>query len=273
MAVGAAGRLGRSAAAAPARPAGRPGAGPGPGGGRRRRRGPAGRGRLHRLRRPRRRTPRWPDWRSGRRRTGTRIVTTAIDHSSVLNAAAAAGEHAAVGVDRQGRLDLDRVDRRGRGATARRWPRSRWPTTRSAPCSPTPRRSRPASGRACRWCWTRPPRWAGSTWPTRRGWSVLTGWAGRLRRSGLGRPAGDPEPGPVAGAVPGRRLPGRPLAGRARRAGHLRGRGGSGLLAAAPAAAVGERQRALVDRLRAGIADRCPTWTWPATRCAGCRTC
>ena len=44
----------------------------------------------------------------GRRRAGTRIVTTAIDHSSVLNAAAAAGEHQAVGVDSQGHLDLDR---------------------------------------------------------------------------------------------------------------------------------------------------------------------
>jgi cysteine desulfurase len=44
----------------------------------------------------------------GRRRTGRRIVTTAIDHSSVLNAAAAAGEHQAVGVDAHGHLDLDR---------------------------------------------------------------------------------------------------------------------------------------------------------------------
>jgi cysteine desulfurase len=44
----------------------------------------------------------------GRRRTGNRIVTTAIDHSSVLNAADAAGEHQAVEVDAQGHLDLDR---------------------------------------------------------------------------------------------------------------------------------------------------------------------
>jgi cysteine desulfurase len=43
----------------------------------------------------------------GRRRTGNRIVTTAIDHSSVLNAAAAAGEHQAVEVDAEGHLDLD----------------------------------------------------------------------------------------------------------------------------------------------------------------------
>jgi cysteine desulfurase len=44
----------------------------------------------------------------GRRRTGNRVVTTTIDHSSVLNAAAASGEHLAVPVDSQGHLDLDR---------------------------------------------------------------------------------------------------------------------------------------------------------------------
>ena len=44
----------------------------------------------------------------GRRRVGPRIVTSAIDHSSVLAAAAAAGEHVTVAVDHQGRLDLDR---------------------------------------------------------------------------------------------------------------------------------------------------------------------
>ena len=42
----------------------------------------------------------------GRRRTGARIVTTAIDHSSVLKAAAEVGDHVAIGVDDQGRLDL-----------------------------------------------------------------------------------------------------------------------------------------------------------------------
>ena len=42
----------------------------------------------------------------GRRRTGTRIVTTAVDHSSVLKAAADAGDHVAIAVDGQGRLDL-----------------------------------------------------------------------------------------------------------------------------------------------------------------------
>ena len=65
------------------------------------------------------------------------------------------------------------------------------------------------------------------------GWSVLTGWAGRLRRAGLGRSAGDQEGYPLAGAVPGRRLSGPPLARRARCAGHLRRRGGAGQLAAA----------------------------------------
>ncbi len=43
----------------------------------------------------------------GRRRVGSRILTTAIDHSSVLSAAADAGDHLAVGVDARGRLDLE----------------------------------------------------------------------------------------------------------------------------------------------------------------------
>jgi cysteine desulfurase len=43
----------------------------------------------------------------GRRRVGSRIVTTAIDHSSVLAAAAAAGVRDAVDVDHEGRVDLD----------------------------------------------------------------------------------------------------------------------------------------------------------------------
>jgi cysteine desulfurase len=45
----------------------------------------------------------------GRRRVGSRIVTTEIDHSAVLAAAAAApGTHEAVGVDSQGHVDLER---------------------------------------------------------------------------------------------------------------------------------------------------------------------
>ncbi len=44
----------------------------------------------------------------GRRRAGTTILTTAVDHSSVLAAAASAGDHLAIGVDGQGRLDLER---------------------------------------------------------------------------------------------------------------------------------------------------------------------
>jgi len=43
----------------------------------------------------------------GRRRVGPRIVTTAIDHSSVLAAAAASGAHDAVQVDHEGHVDLD----------------------------------------------------------------------------------------------------------------------------------------------------------------------
>jgi cysteine desulfurase len=44
----------------------------------------------------------------GRRRVGSRIVTTAIDHSSVLAAAVAAGVHDAVPVDHEGHVDLNR---------------------------------------------------------------------------------------------------------------------------------------------------------------------
>ncbi|HVD54807.1 MAG TPA: aminotransferase class V-fold PLP-dependent enzyme [Propionibacteriaceae bacterium] len=44
----------------------------------------------------------------GRRRIGSRIVTTAIDHSSTLAAAAAAGSHTAVEVDHEGHVDLGR---------------------------------------------------------------------------------------------------------------------------------------------------------------------
>jgi cysteine desulfurase len=43
----------------------------------------------------------------GRRRVGSRIVTTAIDHSSMLAAAAAAGTHDAVKVDHEGHVDLE----------------------------------------------------------------------------------------------------------------------------------------------------------------------
>jgi cysteine desulfurase len=39
---------------------------------------------------------------------GSRIVTTAIDHSSVLTAAAAAGAHVAIEVDHEGHVDLNR---------------------------------------------------------------------------------------------------------------------------------------------------------------------
>ena len=38
---------------------------------------------------------------------GARILTSTVDHSAVLAAAAAAGEHRAVPVDRLGRVDLD----------------------------------------------------------------------------------------------------------------------------------------------------------------------
>jgi cysteine desulfurase len=43
----------------------------------------------------------------GRQRVGSTIVTSTVDHSSVLAAADASGWHVAVGVDRLGRVDLD----------------------------------------------------------------------------------------------------------------------------------------------------------------------
>jgi cysteine desulfurase len=43
----------------------------------------------------------------GRRRVGAQIVTTAIDHSSVLAAATATGSHTAVEVDHDGHVDLE----------------------------------------------------------------------------------------------------------------------------------------------------------------------
>jgi cysteine desulfurase len=43
----------------------------------------------------------------GRRRVGDVVVTSAVDHSAVLAAAAAYGRHVTVGVDRLGRLDLE----------------------------------------------------------------------------------------------------------------------------------------------------------------------
>jgi cysteine desulfurase len=43
----------------------------------------------------------------GRRRVGDVVVTSAVEHSSVLAAAGAYGQHVGVGVDHQGRVDLD----------------------------------------------------------------------------------------------------------------------------------------------------------------------
>ena len=237
-------------------------------------RGPAGRGRLHRAPAPHAvATPRSPASPGAGARIGTRIVTTAIDHSSVLAAAAAAGR-----------------PRRRRGRRTRvgwTWtpgrPRSR-PTgtalaalqvanhevgtlqpyaeaiaAASAAGVPVVLDATAALGRIDL---------AGAS-----GWSVLTGWAGAF-----GGPASVGllvvrRPGAVAGAVPGRRLPGRPLARRARRTGDLRRRGRAGLLAAVrPRRSASGSARWSTGCARASPSG-CPTWTSPATRCAGCRTC
>lgn len=44
---------------------------------------------------------------SARRRTGDRVVHSAVEHSAVLHAAAVAGEPVEIGVDRLGRVDVD----------------------------------------------------------------------------------------------------------------------------------------------------------------------
>ncbi len=56
----------------------------------------------------------------GRRRIGSRVVTTAVDHSATLAAAAAVGEPLTVAVDSFGRIDLDawRDTVRGSGVAA-----------------------------------------------------------------------------------------------------------------------------------------------------------
>ena len=201
----------------------------------------------------------------GRRRMGSRIVTTAVDHSSVLRAAAASGDHQAVGVDRQGRVDLDAwhnaiaVD--GTAVAAIQVANHEVGTLQPYARGNRGRRARGRAGRRGRDCGTGP----GRPQPEHRvvGADRI---GGRVRRAGLGRPAGDQEGRPLAPAVPGRRLSGPPLAGGPRRAGHLRGRGRIGQLAALRPG--GRRAPARADRTAPDRdhSPRCPMWTWPGTR-------
>jgi cysteine desulfurase len=112
----------------------------------------------------------------GRRRVGSQVVTTAIDHSSVLAAAGEAGSHTAVEVDHEGHVDLDRwtaaVGTAGTAAAciqaANHEVGTLQPFMEAAEiCQradvPLVLDATAALG--------------GSSWPM-RGWSVLTGWAG-----------------------------------------------------------------------------------------------
>ena len=189
----------------------------------------------------------------GRRRTGTRIVTTAIEHSSVLKAAADAGDHVSVGVDGQGRLELaawqTAVRRSGTALAALQvgnhevgilQPYAAAIASAHAAGVPVALDATAALGRVDL---------AGVS-----GWSVLTGWAGAF-----GGPASVGllvvrnrarwrAPYPVddyqGGRWPG--LPDVPAIHAAAVALNWWLRSGRG---------VGERQRRLIDRLRTGIAE------------------
>jgi cysteine desulfurase len=192
----------------------------------------------------------------GRRRTGTRIVTTAIDHSSVLRAAADAGEHVPVAVDSQGRLDLvawqAAVRRSGTALAALQvgnhevgtlQPYAAAIASAHAAGVPVALDATAALGRVDL---------AGVS-----GWSVLTGWAGAfggpasvgllvVRNRARWRP-----PYPVDD-YQGGRWPGVPDVPAIHAAGVALNwwlRSGRG---------VGERQRRLVDRLRSGITEAVP---------------
>ena len=99
----------------------------------------------------------------GRRRVGTRVVTSAIEHSSVLAAASAYGEAAVVGVDRLGRVDLGgwraSVGLEGTALACLQVANHEVGTVAAV----RRRRRRCAGPRTYRWCWMRRARSAGWT--------------------------------------------------------------------------------------------------------------
>ncbi len=229
MAVGAGVRLGRPGPPAPAGTAGRAGAGPGSRGGRRGGRGAAGRGDLHHLRRA--------SVVRGRGRPGPRPAADRDpdrDH----------GDRPLLGAEGRRRGGRPRGRRGGRprpvgprGLAGRR-PPVRHGAGRLA--GRQPRGGHRAAVRRGDLCRARGRRAGGAgrhrrPGPGRPGGRVgLVGadrLGGRLRRPAVGRPAGHPQPGPLAGAVPGRRLPGWPVAGGSRRALDPRRGGGAELVA------------------------------------------
>jgi cysteine desulfurase len=192
----------------------------------------------------------------GRRRVGPRIVTTAIDHSSVLAAAAAAGSHTTVEVDHEGHVDLDR------------WTAAIQSTGTAAACIQVAnhevgtRQPCPEAAQVCQRAEV--PLILDATAALGRvelgdagGWSVLTGWAGAfggpasvgilvIKKNARWR-APYPTDDYQGGRWPG--VPDVPA-----------------IYAAAVALdcwlqsghAVGKRQHDLIDQLRAGIARRVP---------------
>lgn len=191
----------------------------------------------------------------GRRRVGPRVVTTSVDHSAVL-AAAGAGEHVAVGVDRLGRLDLQQwrtaVGEPGVAAACLQVANHEVGTLQ--PYAEAIEAARASSVPVVLDATTALGRLDLARSP---GWSVLIGWAGAF-----GGPVGvgflvvrkgtrwrAPYP---TDDYQGGRWPGQPDV--------------VSIHAAAVALdatlrigrATGERQRGLVDRLRAGIAERVP---------------
>jgi cysteine desulfurase len=192
----------------------------------------------------------------GRRRVGNAIVTTAIDHSAVLAAADAFGEPVTVGVDGQGHVDL-----------------AQWTEAVSAPgvaaaCIQVAnhevgtRQPYAAAAEICQRAEVPLVLDASSALGrldlTHAGdWSVLTGWAGAFGgpasvgflviRKGVRWRAPYPVDDYQASRWPGRPdVPSIYAAAAALESFSAFGR------------AVGERQHRLVDRLRAGIADRVP---------------
>jgi cysteine desulfurase len=192
----------------------------------------------------------------GRRRVGPRIVTTAIDHSSVLAAAAAPGAHDAAHVDHEGHVDLDA------------WAAAVGTAGTAAACIQVANHEvgtlQPYAEAAevCRR--TDVPLVLDATaalgridLSTANGWSVLTGWAGAF-----GGPASVGilvikknvrwRPPYLTDDYQGGRWPGMPDV--------------PAIYAAAVALdcwtqsgrTVGERQHDLVDQLRAGIVQRVP---------------
>jgi cysteine desulfurase len=192
----------------------------------------------------------------GRRRAGSTIVTTAIDHSSVLAAAATAGSHTPVEVDHEGHVDLDRW------AVAVRSPGTAAACIQVANHEVGTLQPYPEVAEICQWADV--PLILDATAALGRielahsgGWAVLTGWAGAfggptsvgilvIKKKTRWR-APYPTDDYQAGRWPG--VPDVPAI-------YASAVALDSWLQSGPA--VGERQHGLIDRLRTGIAQRVP---------------